>query len=47
MMLMSVPLIAAAFCRPPAAGAETPTDSLWLKAVALSDLNDDLVPGLL
>jgi hypothetical protein len=47
MMLVSVPLIAAAFCRPPAAGAETPADSLWLTAVALSELNDNLVPGLM
>jgi hypothetical protein len=25
--------------------AEAPTDSVWLKAVALSELNDNLVPG--
>lgn len=28
-------------------GAGAPTDSLWLKAVALSDKNDNLVPGLM
>jgi hypothetical protein len=27
--------------------AGAPTDSLWLKAVALSERNDDLVPGLM
>ena len=27
--------------------AEAPTDSLWLKAVAISEKNDDLVPGLM
>jgi hypothetical protein len=47
MMLVSVPLIAAAFCRPQVARAEMPADSLWLKAVALSELNDNLVPGLM
>jgi hypothetical protein len=31
----------------PRVGAETPSDTLWLKAVALSDKNDDLVPGLM
>ena len=46
-MLVSVTVIVAAVCSPPVAGQEMPADSLWIKAVALSELNDDLVPGLM
>lgn len=45
--VLSVCLVAIAACRPPACRAEAPTDSLWLKAVGLAELNDDLVPGLM
>jgi hypothetical protein len=31
----------------PSLGAGVPADSLWVKAVALSERNDDLVPGLM
>lgn len=42
---ISVILAGYALCLASISGAEAPTDSLWLKAVALSEKNQDLVPG--
>jgi hypothetical protein len=42
---MFIYLVSLAICWLPESRAGVPTDSLWLKAVDLSEVNDDLVPG--
>ncbi len=42
---MFISLLSVTVCWPGESQAAVPNDSLWLKAVGLSELNDDLVPG--
>lgn len=44
-ILVFIPLIAATIYRPPSCRAQAPADSLWLKAVALAGMNNNLAPG--
>jgi hypothetical protein len=47
MLLASVCIVAGALGFVSRPRAEAPTDSFWVKAVALAGANDDLVPGLI